>query len=350
MNTASKQIKSINKVKFKNIIEKSIFAKIFLPKGESYKKTKANFRKIGLEKSVEMISFYKFLILFMSFISMLLIYSYILNVQRNEKIYGVELNSSIVSFDSVMSNTNKSIDEIILINLVELEPGYNSLINKGKINEIYTLIKTIESELIVEDTDDKIAKLVIDKLIEINAISPSLRTIILLFLFSITLSNLVNLYIWFRMVYLESRIDEEINLLQMLTFILIKNSNVSVLEIIKKQRDYSNILKPYYSNCLKIYSINDKGAIEYLKTEINNAEYSKFMLLIENNLITDRATNIRLLESNKNLRNKLIDERNKRKDDRKALALTLICLPLMFLAYVLLFAPLLYYARESILK
>jgi hypothetical protein len=354
MNTAAKKIKSVNKSanrsKLVSLIEKSIFAKIFLPKGINYKKTKENFNKIGLTVSVEMVAFYKFLLLFLSFVLMITIYSYVLKVQRSEKIYGVNLSSSMIGFSAGVSNTNKGIDQTILIKLVEKEPKYNSLVNKGNFKEIYTLIKTIESDLMIEDTDDKIAKIVINKLLEVNAIRPSYRTIILIFLSSIILSNLVNFYIWLKMVYLDSKIDEEINLLQMLTFILIKNSNVSVREIIKKQRDYSNILKPYYNNCLKIFSTDDIGAIEYLKKEINNSEYSKFMLLIQNNLITDRETNIRLIESNKNLRNKLVDERNKRKDDRKALALTIICLPMIFLAYILLFAPLLYYAKEAILQ
>ena len=135
------------------------------------------------------------------------------------------------------------------------------------------------------------------------------------------------------------KIDDEINLIEMLTFILVKNTNINIEEILRKQQSYSKILYQYYQECLNLYPIDSELAIKNLEKNIGSQDFSDFMFYIKANLTTDRTTNMKLLETYKNLRYEILIEKNTKNNDKKSRLLLYLSLLVTTISLIVMFAP-----------
>ena len=333
----------IKKINIKRYIEKSKVIKSLSPKEENYRKTQQNLKKLNIGTSIEMMVFFKILVILFSFSVYLMFSRYLILQKEKEIINGVNRNRNV--YGATITNEKSVIEQKILIKTIESVP-YKELIRNNELQQLHNDIKKIENEELVEDIDNSISKKVMQSLIEIFNLKIGISNIIIGFLGSLLFSNVINLYIRLRINFFEAKVESEICLMEMLTFILIKSNNVSVEEILKKQRDYSKLLKPYYNKCLEMYPNDQIKALNLLKQSIDNSDFSKFIFLIEKNLTTDRDTNLKLIEANKNLRHELMEEREKKKHDKKSIYLTLVSLPVLLLCYAILFGPIIYYVKS----
>lgn len=337
----------IKKADIKTKIEKFPLVKKLTPKGERYINSKTNLMKIGIKSSIEMMIFYKLVIIVLAFMLLLSLDIYYINQQRKDFIYGVKTSINILN-TTVVSDDSKDIEKQILIKTINIKPNYRKILEQGNTLELYKTIKSIENNDLIEDPNNKIAKDILNKIYDLYDISIKPMNIFYILMFSILSSNLLNVYISLKLLFLNVRVDKEVDLLELLTFILIKNNNISVEEILKKQRDYSTVLKPCYETCLRIYPTNPEKALEILTNSVNNTDFNKFIYLVKSTLTTQRETNVELIDAHKNLRNKIIEERTIRKNSNKGLVFSILALPLSLLAYMVLLMPILTYVSSSL--
>lgn len=341
----------IKKVKKKATI-KSIVSKItnfFTPTGTSYKKYRNELFKKKINMTVDQVVSTKIIFSILSFILLITLMFYYKQVKTNEILNS---NIAVQSKNLIGEKQNTVSENQSIVNAVITETinnvNYKKVLKKKKYNELMSSIKNIENNLSIEDNDNAVSKEVFSILFKAYEKGRwTLSNIVLIFLISILSTKLVDIVFSIHSAFIETKVIAEINLIEILTYILVKNTKLSVEELLRKQRDYSKILRPYYDNCLSMYPYSSEKAIDLLKEQVNNKDFNKFMFLIEELLTTDRKTNVKLLEAHKNLQSELIQDRNKIKDDKKSMILTIVSLPLIFIAYVTLFAPMISYAMKS---
>lgn len=355
-------MKRINKIKKQKVqkfdldrlLEKALIIKLLIPEkgSEKYKISQKNLKKLNLNVTVERVVFYKLLLIIVSFILLMMGYNYYLNQKENELIFFADTTSkkSLLGDMSEVRNNDKIKDEVvqqILINTIELQPDYKTLIDNSQFDILASSIKKSELQLGVNDDTNELAKKTMERFLMIanNKLNPTV--VMLLFLVSVLSSSLVNLYLYVNTILLNNKIESEFRLLELLTLVLIKNSTISVDYILFKLRDYSKVLKPYFNDCLVIYPYDRNKAIENLISEVSNPEFTKFMFLIQQNLTSDRETNVKLLESQKNLRTEIAEERYKAKVNKLSKTYALISFPIWGFALALLFIPILLYVSKN---
>lgn len=340
----------IRKNSFVKKIENNTLVKHFCPKEDAYTKAKYNLKRLSIDTSVEMMIFYKFCIILFSFIFMLSLDQYYINQKRMDIIYGINSTSTntVISFQDNAKESDKY--QIILSELVARHKSIRGFLSENNLNNLYNEVKKIQHELMIEDPSNEITKQVLENIIILKEIKIKFNNVIIIFLAAILMSYVLDLYIEIKLKILDTKIESEINLIEMLTFTLINNNNISVEQILKKQRSYSKIIRGYYDKCLRVYPFDNEKAINDLKKDINNEEFNKFMLIIGKNLITDKDTNSKLLKAHRSLGNEIMQEKNKKKDNNKSLIFTLISLPVIFMANVILLAPILSYVNSMLNK
>jgi hypothetical protein len=336
------------------LLDNSFIVKKMCPTDEeAYKRTEQNLKRINI-RSVERVYSYKIIVMLIVAIISVFIYSQYLLNQKSIIIDGSSLNSGISSSSSInysgndtSAHQNEIINEI-LRKSIYLEPSYNNYISNNQFQHIATIIKKSELALNIDDTDNSLAKGTMQKFLDIE-INTSINPMVILVIMIITLlsSKIVNYYCDMKNLIRKSKIEKEIQLLELLTLIFIKNSDISVLKLLLKLTKYSKSLKPYFIRCLNTYSADPIGSIDSLIEEVSTEDFTLFMFLIQQNLISDTNTNIELLTSQKNSSFTMADERYKRKLNRFSKIFTFLSFPLWLIAMALIFLPLLQYINIS---
>lgn len=311
--------------------KKSTFIKLLMPKGKKLKKTRENFRKLNIKMSVETYTFIKCILVIIVSILLILTYSNYVKQRRHDELHPINMNLS-------NSNNDEDVIDTIAVNTMK-SPKYKNLIRTDNMQGVYKLIKFTEDEMKVEDNSNSIAKNVLLKVVEISDIRMKPQIVVLLLLIGLLSQKFIDAYIYIKMALQKVKIDDEINLIEMLTFILVKNTNINIEEILRKQQSYSKILYQYYQECLNLYPIDSELAIKNLEKNIGSQDFSDFMFYIKANLTTDRTTNMKLLETYKNLRYEILIEKNTKNNDKKSRLLLYLSLLVTTISLIVMFAP-----------
>jgi hypothetical protein len=320
------------------LLDRSIFVKILCPPKDSlsYENIKNRLKRLEIEKTPERIASYKFLIMVVTFFILLVLnFSYI-NSENNKVIHG-ESTLSFSTMDSNENNAEKLYQSIMQETIKKYD--YKNLINNGQYQELVNSIRRVEESMSISDNSGDITKAVFDKFIGLQNNKVHLQNILVFILISFISSSLVNVYLAVLTNIKDNEIYKEFKTLELLTIILIKNTDISVKRLLEIHYQRSKILKPYYKKCLATYPAKKEEAINELMRSVGNESFSEFMSLILDNMKGDKDVNNKLLEANKNLGYELDEEDYIKRLSGVSKIFTIISFPSWILAILLLFVP-----------
>lgn len=343
-------------------LDNSIIVKILAPssKSNNYARdekylNRADFGQ-NVERKVERFYTYKLIVMIISLAVLLLLNSYYISMKNNEIIYSNTYtstvpNNNLFNFNlksnsnGTANNSTQYYEKTLLLSVInDKNINFNQLIDDGKLQQLGKLIKLKEDDIGINDDDNNtIAKNVLSDLLDISMNKTSVITILFIIAAAIFSVKLLDLYLWLKSKFRDAKIENEVIKLEYHAVILIKGSKISVENILKRIRDYSHYLLPYFNTCLAEYSSDQYLAIEHLIDRVDNVYFTKFMTLIQQNLATDPETNIKLLESQKNVNFVLNEEKKRGKYLKTSLIYTNMSIPFyMLIAFDVVF-PLLKY-------
>lgn len=335
------------------LIDKSLLVKVILPRDENkYRKSNKNLKRLGFDYGIERVETLKILLCIVFFVIFFILNIYYVNDSITKKIKEYiddDVEASIGNNLSYKADSKLSEEERIIIKEIYNDPVGLKLIKKREYQELAYMIKKIETDFDIPDDNNIIATSIIEKFISLSDYKLKPHIIVLYFLVSVLISSYsINFYFNIKNMIYQAKIDNEIRRLNLLTVVLAKNTNMPVKELLTRLSCHSKVLKPYFEDCLSIYQIDDIYAINTLMEEVDNPSFTKYMSLIQQNLISDRDTNIRLLESLRVLEQEISGEKDARKTDNKSLLYTVLSFPLIMTALFLIFIPIFSYVRRFI--
>lgn len=331
-------------------LDNSLLVRVLLPPKESdkYKRSIKKLKRLGITKSFERIMTYKLLIIIFTF-SLLISFNIYYTSYANKQSLLVNNDTSTVSLSNLTSknNTNNDTNMLIIRKTIELEPNYKRLIKENKNQELINIIFKAEDYYNIKDTTGDFTKNIFLKFYNASNVKLHLINIVLFFLISILMSGVINIYFMIISSIRQAKVEKEFKLMELITIILIKNSDITVEEILNVQRDYTTLLKDQYKKCLIEYPRSKIGAIDKLIKDVDNDEFNMFMSIVKENLKSDSETNIKLLEAQKNLNYELDEERYREKLNKYSIFYTVLSFQIWFIALVALFYPVLSHIKNS---
>lgn len=333
-----------------NIIKKlddSFIIRLLAPaKGSNnYNNIERYLKRSDFKKSVERYYSYKFILMVLTLLLLIILNSYLIGQSVKNIIYGNKYSKNIMVFtgiDNNIANIKSDPKQLLLIKTAE-STNYKKLIRKGQLQQLANTVKQLEKNNNINDEDNQIAKDVLADLVRASELKTSFSAILLIFSITIFSGKIIDYYLHIKGLLRDSTIEKEIEKLEYHAVILIKGSKMPVEDILIRLRNYSDYLKPYFNKCLAEYPVERLSAIDNLITDVDNPNFTKFISLIQQNLITDRDTNIRLLETQKDINNVLAEEKRRGKTLKTARIYSELTVPIYVLAAFILILPLLKY-------
>lgn len=167
----------------------------------------------------------------------------------------------------------------------------------------------------------------------------NLKEITIIIIISILSTLLVKLYVNIRYKIYNVKLISEFYSMELLALLHMNRDELNVYEILTELNKYSIYLKPYLTRCLNRYSSNPLVALDKLMKEVNDENFSSFILILKSCLDKSKNINSEVLKLQRKLRflNEKLD--NDKSLEFKELWLTIAQFPLILMFVLDLLMP-----------
>ena len=167
----------------------------------------------------------------------------------------------------------------------------------------------------------------------------NLKEIIIIIIISTLSTLLVKLYVNIRYKIYNIKLISEFYSMELLALLHMNRDELNVYEILTELNKYSIYLKPYLTRCLNRYSSNPVIALDKLMKEVNDENFSSFILILKSCLDKSKNINSEVLKLQRKLRflNEKLD--NDKSLEFKELWLTIAQFPLILMFVLDLLMP-----------
>lgn len=167
----------------------------------------------------------------------------------------------------------------------------------------------------------------------------SLEDIGYIFLLAVFSTLLVNILINLQFKIYNVKLLSEFYSMELIAILHMNRNELNVYEILTELNKYSIYLKPYFTRCLNRYTSSPAIALDTLIKEVNNPNFSSFILILKSCLDNSKNINSEVLKLQRKLR--FLNDRleNDKSLEFKQLCLTIAQLPLILTFVINILIP-----------
>lgn len=240
------------------------------------------------------------------------------------------LNSTSIYKKIKYKASKETIDSI----LNHVDDDYKIYIKNDDINGLKTYIYEYSKANKLEIEQDIIYEICDIYSEAYNQAQTTTMDIIRIFLIALISTFFVNVYIFLEFKIFNVKLLSEFYSLELIALLHMNRDELNVYEILTEVNKYSIYLKPYLTRCLNRYTSNPIMALDSLKKEVNDPNFTGFVLILKSCLENSKHINSDLLEIQRNLRYETDRIKNDKSLEFKKTLLTVAQMPLM-LAFIL---------------
>lgn len=266
---------------------------------------------------------------------LILIIGLTVKINLNTMVVNETLNSQSI-YINTRYRISKNHAQIILNYIGDDYKIYMKNKNKnGLVKDIYQYVKKNKLEL--EQNDINIIANIYEKAYFEGRLD--LEQILSLLLISLLSTLIVNLYINVKFKICNIKLLSEFYSMELLALLHMNREELNVYEILTELNKYSIYLKPYLTRCLNRYSSDPIVALDKLIKEVNDENFSNFILILKSCLDNTRNVNSDVLKLQRKLRFLNDKIENDQSIQYKQLWLTIAQFPIILMFILNLLIP-----------